>query len=187
MTAFATIDELATLLQREFTEAESERAQLLLDAASAHLRDAIGQEVFPTQSVTYVAYPSFGREDLPQWPVVSVDSVERDGVPVAFTYRPGFILVSGDDPCDVTFTFGAAVAPPELNRLTLALASQALPILEMGLGVSVGGLSSIALDDFRAAFADGGEGTGVTLTPHARQAVQRSFGRGGVTVVEVSG
>ena len=187
MVAFATLAEFETLTQRTFTNGEVERVEALLEAASDHLRSVIGQQVFPRQTVTYTAYPSFGREDLPQWPVVSVGAVERDGVPVSFKYRPGFITVGSDEPCDVTFTFGVAEAPAELSRIVLALTSQALTVLEMGLGASVGGLSSIALDDFRAAFADGGAGTGIAMTAHAEAAVRRAWGRGDVSVVEASG
>lgn len=184
MVAFATVDDLAVLTGRTFTSAQEEQAQALLDAASAYLRSVIGQEVYPATTSTYVAYPQGGREDLPQWPVVSVDSVQRDGVDVEFTYRPGFILVDCDEQVDVTFTWGYASAPAELNRLTCVLAGQTLTTVELGLGLSAGGLSSVAIDDFKAAFADGGEGTGMTLSPHAELAVKKQFGQGGVQIVE---
>ena len=187
MDAFATLEEFETLTQREYVEGEAERVAALLEAASDYLRGVIGAVVFPRQTVEYTAYPTFGREDLPQWPVARVDSVKRGDVDVAFTYRPGFIMVRGDEPCDVTFTFGATEAPAELNRVTKALASQALTIIEMGLGVSVGGLSSVSLDDFRAAFADGGEGAGISLAPQAEASLRRQFGRGDLSIIEVSG
>jgi hypothetical protein len=50
----------------------------------------------------------------------------------------------------------------------------------------VGGLSSVALDDFKLAWADGGEGSGMTLTKHAEAAVRRQFGQGGITVTETA-
>lgn len=184
MTAFATHVELAALLKRTFTVPEQAWVTELLDAASSYLRGEIGQLVFPRTTSTYVAYPNGGREDLPQWPVVSVDAVERGGVDIEFTYRPGYIKVRGDDPCDVTFTWGFEDAPSELNRLACVLVSAALLPLEQGLGLSVGGLSSVALDDFKVAFADAGAAAGMVLPPIQLASIRRQFGRGDVTVVE---
>lgn len=183
MTAFATYQELATALNTEFGD-EKKQAIMLLEAASDHLRHVIGQDVYPQTTSTYTAYPTFGREELPQWPVVAVVSVQRDGVDVPYLYRPGYIVVADDDPVDVTFTWGVASPPPELKRLTIALAAQALQMLETTGALTAGGLSSLAIDDFRAAFADGGEQTGISLSPHAEKSVRKVWGRGDVTVVE---
>lgn len=184
MTAFATVSDLETLLKTTYTGDDKTQVEALLDAASGHLRFVIGQAVYPETTSTYTAYPSFGREDLPQWPVVSVGTVTRDGVAVPFTYRPGYIMVAGDDPVDVTFTWGLTAAPDELKRLTLVLAAQALQMFETTGALTAGGLSSLAIDDFRAAFADGGAETGISLTPHAERSIRRQFGRGGISVVE---
>jgi len=184
MVAFATVEDLEALLKTTYVGADRVQVEKLLEAASGHLRFVIGQDVYPVTTTTYTAYPTFGREDLPQWPVVEVVSVQRDGVDVKFTYRPGFILVANDDPVDVTFTWGVAEPPAELNRLTCVLAAQALQMFESTGALSVGGLSSLSIDDFRAAFADGGAETGVALSPHAEKSVKRAFGRGDVIVME---
>jgi len=184
MTAFAEVSDLEVLLKTTFDGDDAEQVEALLEAASDHLRHVIGQDVFPQTQSTYTAYPTFGREDLPQWPVVSVDAVERDGVPVEFSYRPGFITVKGDDPVDVTFTWGVDEAPAELKRLSLVLAAQALSMFEVTGALSAGGLSSLSIDDFRAAFADGGSETGVALTKHAARSIRERFGRGDADVVE---
>lgn len=185
MTAFATVEDLEVLLKTSFEGDDIAQVEALLEAASGHLRFVIGQDVFPTTTSTYTAYPSFGREDLPQWPVVDGSvAVTRDGVPVEFRYRPGFIVVRDDDPVDVTFTWGYATAPEELKRLTLVLASQALNMFETTGQLSAGGLASLAIDDFRAAFADGGAETGIALTPHAERSIRRTFGRGDISVIE---
>lgn len=184
MTAFATVDDLEVLLKTSYEGDDISQVDALLEAASDHLRFVIGQEVYPRSTSTYTAYPTFGREDLPQWPVVSVDAVERDGVPVEFRYRPGFILVSSDDPVDVTFTWGFDVVPGELKRLTTVLAAQALQMFEVTGALSGGGLSSLSIDDFRAAFANGGETTGISLTKHAERSIRNTFGRGDVGIVE---
>lgn len=185
MAAFATADELGKTLNREFgAGVETEWINGLLADASAHLRSVIGQEVFPTTTSEYVAYPSGGRIDLPQWPVVAVVTVKRDGAAIDHTYRPGFIMVSSDEPCDVTFTWGYASAPPELKRLACVLVSQALLPLENNLGLTAGGLSSVAIDDFKLAWADAGASSGMTLTQHSENAIRRQFGQGNISMVE---
>lgn len=187
MTAFATVEQLGNLLGRDFPAEEVSHVEYLLESASSHLRSVIGQLVFPETVSTYTGYPDAGREDLPQWPVVSVDTVTRNGAPIPFRYRPGYITVAGSAPIEVTFTWGLKEAPKELSRLACVLAGQALTTLELGLGVTAGGLSSIALDEFKAAFADGGAATGMVLTPHAEAGIRSQFGRGGMTVLETNG
>lgn len=185
MVAFATAAELGKKLKRTFAPGyETEWIDELLSDASDHLRSVIGQEVYPQTTSTYVAYPSGGRVDLPQWPVISVGAVERDGKAVAHTYRPGFIVVGSDEPVDVTFTWGYEVAPKELKRLACVLVSQTLIPLEAELGLSAGGLSSVAIDDFKLAWADAGEASGMSLTTHAEAAVRRAFGQGNIDVIE---
>lgn len=184
MTAFATVPDLEALLKTTYEGDDITQVEALLDAASGHLRHVIGQDVYPTTTTTYTAYPTFGREDLPQWPVVKVESVTRGGVDVPFTYRPGYLMVRGDEPCEVTFTWGVSTVPAELKRLTCVLAAQALQMFETTGALSAGGLSSLGIDDFRAAFADGGEQTGISLSPHAEKSIRRAFGRGDVIVTE---
>lgn len=186
MTAFATAAILGKKLRRTFTPgAETEWIDGLLADASAHLRSVIGQEVYPRSQSTYLAYPVEGRVDLPQHPVVSVDAVERDGSPVGFIQRPGFILVSGDEPVSVTFTWGYLALPKELERLACVLVSQVLIPLEAKIGLTAGGLSSVQLDDFKLAWADAGASSGMTLTPHAEALVRNQFGASATTTVDV--
>lgn len=185
MTAFATAAELGVKLNRTFAVgAETAWVDSLLADASDHLRSVIGQQVYPVTTSEYVAYPSGGRVDLPQWPVVSVTSVKRLGVVIDYTYRPGFVMVAGDDPCDVMFTWGYTAVPNELKRLACVLVSSALLPLEQKLGLTAGGLSSIAIDDFKIAWADAGEQSGMTLTAHAEAAIKQQFGQGGIHVLE---
>lgn len=183
MTAFATNSDVSKTLNRTFTPDEQSWIDELCEQASSYLRSQIGQEITPQQQVTFTDWPDHGRVDLPQYPVVSVDAVQRDGADILYCYRPGYILVSGDDPVDVTFTFGLMQPPNELQRLTIVLVSSSLTTLELGLGVSVGGLSSIALDDFRAAFANGGTETGMTLPAPQLAAVKARYGRGDIEQV----
>lgn len=184
MDAFAAVDDLAALLNREFTDAEEEWMLVLLESASTYLRDVIGQQVYPQTLVEYTDWPTAGRVDLPQYPVVSVTSVERDSAPIDYEYRPGYILVDCDDPVDITYTFGYATAPDRLRDLACVLVSSALLTLEAQLGLTAGGLSSVALDDFKLAWADAGEQSGMSLPEIQKADLRRSFGRGGATIVE---
>lgn len=185
MEAFATADDLASRLNRVFTAEEETWIDGLLADASDHLRSVIGQIVYPSSQSTYTAYPVEGRVDIPQHPVVSIDAVERDGEAVDYTARPGFILLDGDEPVSVTFTYGYADPPNELVRLACVLVSQTLLPLEAQLGLTAGGLSSVQLDDFKLAWADAGEGSGMSLTSHAEANVRRAFGASANTTVDV--
>jgi len=182
--AFAEADDVAARLNRVLTEEESAWVVVLLEDASAYLREVIGQQVCPVTQSEFVAYPDAGRVDLPQWPVVSVDVVERDTVAVDYTYRPGYITVGSDDPVDVTFTWGCVEVPPLLKALACVLVSQSILAVETTGSLSFGGLSSIALDDFRAAFSNGGAESGMVLPKVQQSLIRARFGQGDLAVVE---
>ena len=61
------------------------------------------------------------------------------------------------------------------------------PPLEAKLGLTVGGLSSAQIDDFRLAWADGGEGSGMSLPERLATALRQTYGQGAVYVVETRG
>jgi len=175
--AFATVSDLSARLNRTFTVGEEPWITTLLEDASTYLRDIIGLQIYPQESVTFSAWPDgSGEVVLPQQPVVSVDAVEMDGLAIDYEYRDGVITVAETDPIDITFTFGYATAPDGLKRWACVLVSQALVPLELNLGLTVGGLSSVALDDFKAAFADGGEGTGMSLSDRNIALIRRQYG-----------
>ena len=181
--AFATYQDLEKRLNRTFTEAEQAWITTLLEDASTYLReDVIGLQVFPQSTVTFTARPANGEVVLPQQPVVEVVSVTSGGEPVSFSVEDGSVFVSGCDEVAITFTFGYEQAPEGLRRWACVLVSQALVPLEMKLGLAVGGLSSVAIDDFRVAFADGGEATGMTLTDRNVELIRAQY-RGTATVV----
>lgn len=183
--AFATYEDLGLLLNRTFTTGEQPWITALLESASTYLRGVIRQQVYPQTTSTYTDYPLGGRVDLPQWPVVSVASVQRDGVDVSYKYRPGYLYcIDCDDPVDITFTWGYATPPDELVRLTCVLVSSTLLTLAANLGLTAGGLSSVALDDFKAAWADGGASSGMVLPDIQQEAIRAQFGRGDMTIVE---
>jgi hypothetical protein len=182
MTAFATPDELATRMKRVFTLEEQDWILALLDDAAAFLRGVMKAAVYPVTTSIYVAYPSGGRVDMPQPFVVSVDSVERDGVAVDFTRREDFIYVDSDEAVDVEFTYGLAAAPADLIGLNCALVSGQIGLVEADLGLQIGGLSSVALDDFKIAFADGGALTGLALPDPQLRYLRETYGSTGWVV-----
>lgn len=184
MEAFTDAEAVGARLNRTFTEEEEAWVETLLVDASAYLRAVIGQNVYPITVSTFTGWPVQGRVAIPQSPVVSVDAVERDSGPVSYKYRPGYITVDCDDPVDVTFTWGYAEAPDLLVSLSAVLVSQAILAVETGTGLTFGGLSSVALDDFRAAFSNGGAESGMVLPRIQQELIRREFGRGDVTVVE---
>jgi hypothetical protein len=181
--AFATYSDLSSRLNRVFTGQEEAWVTVLLEDASTYLRDdVIGQQVYPQTTSTFSTWATGGRIDLPQSPVVSVGAVTQAGVAVDFDRRDSAIYVVEDVETTVTFTFGFVSAPESLMRWACVLVSKTLIPLELNLGLTVGGLSSVALDDFKASFADAGESTGMTLSPRNVELIRDRFSRG-TTVV----
>ena len=182
MDAFATYEDLEARLNRVFSVDEQEWITTLLEDASTYLReDVIGLQVYPQTTATFTAWASNGEVVLPQQPVASVGSVTQGGEDVEFTHRDGVLYLEDIDcdlPVSVTFTFGYLLPPDGLRRWACVLVSQTLTTLELNLGLSVGGLSSVALDDFRAAFADGGEQTGMSLSDRNVNLLRRQFNPG---------
>lgn len=181
MDAFALYTDLESRLNRTFTAPEQSWITTLLEDASTYLRDdVLGLQVFPQSTSTFTAYPDGGRVDIPNPPLISIGAVVRAGVTLVldtdYTRRDSTLMFTSDDPVDITFTYGYAVAPESLKRWACVLVSQALIPLEQNLGLSVGGLSSIALDDFRVAFADAGELTGITLSDRNIALLRQQFG-----------
>jgi hypothetical protein len=182
--AFATATDLAARLNRTFTEAEVVWINTLLEDASAYLRDdVLGLQVFPQATATFVAYPDGGEIDLPQSPVVSVDSVKVNGTETGYTRHDNTLYVATSEPVTVTFTYGYETAPASLTRWACVLVSQALIPLELKLGLTAGGLSSVAIDDFKASFADAGEATGMQLSERNIAQLRASYGVASTHVV----
>ena len=183
MTAFATHEDLAIRMKRSFTADEQAWVTELLEDAASFLRGCMGRaQVYPVTQSTFTAWPIGGRVDLPQPFVVSVDAVTRDGVPVAFTRREDAVYTRYDDECQVTFTYGLAEPPRDLMGLNSALVSSQIGLVEADLGLQVGGLSSVALDDFKIAFADGGALTGLALPEPQLQYLRNAYGSTGWVV-----
>lgn len=188
MDAFATYTDLELRLNRTFTTGERTWITALLEDASTYLRDdVIGQIVYPQTTSTFTAYPDGWQVVLPAEPVVSITSVTRDGTALVldtdYTRRDSTLTFTSDDPVVITYTWGYAEAPESLKRWACVLVSQALLPLEQNLGLTVGGLSSVQIDDFKAAFADAGEMTGITLSDRNVKLLRDQFGPRNMTVI----
>lgn len=180
MDAFATFSDLGLLLNRNFTFAEQPWITGLLESASTYLReDVIGQQVYPQTTSTFLAWPDGdGTVTLPQFPVIAVTAVTADSVPVDFVWRDDHIETSQTGQVAVTFTYGYATPPAGLTRWACVLVSQALIPLELNLGLTVGGLSSVAVDDFKAAFADAGDAAGMQLNDRNIELIRSQYASG---------
>lgn len=184
MDAFAKVGDLEALLNRSFNgTGETTWVTALLESASAYLRDVIGQQIYPQTSSTFKAWPgTMGAVILPQHPTISVTSVKRDGVEIPFTWRDDRVETNQSDQVEITFTYGYEKAPAGLTRWACVLVSQTLLPLEQKLGLTAGGLSSVAIDDFKLAFADAGEQTGMALSDRNIDLIRRQYSQGSVWV-----
>lgn len=178
MAAFATYQDLETRLSRVFSAPERLWVTELLEDSAEYMRGIIGEQVYPPKQFTFDAWPDMGWVDLPASAVQSVDSVVRDGVPVTWARRQNRVHVGCSDSVTVTVTVGFSTAPRDLVALNCAMVSSQLMLVEAGLGLHVGGLSSVALDDFKVAFADAGEQTGMTLPAIQREYLRTRYGSG---------
>ena len=178
MQAFATYADLEARLNRTFTLGERAWVSTLLEDASTYLRDDVlgGQQVFPQASSTFTAYPDAGWIELPQHPVITVTAVTRGGVSIPFTRRDESVRVDSSEACDVTFTYGYQSVPDTFVRWACVLVSQTLIPLELKLGLTLGGLSSVALDDFKVAFASGSESAGMELSQRNIDSLRARYG-----------
>jgi hypothetical protein len=182
--SFATFEQFAARTKRTFTDEEKPLIEALLEDASTYLRDVIGADLYPRRTVTATLWPSVdGTVTLPR-PVHGITSVTRDGRAVDYSRADDVTLCGvGSGPVEATFDYGFTDPPAELTRWTITLAFQALVAVELELGVTGAGLSSLGVDDFRASFADGGEHTGITLSDRNADRLRRSFGGASFVVV----
>lgn len=185
MTAFATYQELEKRMSRTFTIAERTWITELLEDTAEYMRGIIGEQVYPPNQVTFEGWPDQGWVDLPATVIRSVDAVTRDGHSVDWSRRLNRVRVGCNGPVEVTISVGYSSAPRDLIALNCALVSSQITLVEAGLGLQLGGLSSVALDDFKIAFADAGERTGGMSMPEPQQEYLRN--RYGASVFTTGG
>lgn len=182
---FATATDLAAALKRTFTPEESEWATARLAAATEFMRGHMGGvHIAPVRTSTYTAYPVAGKVQIRQPYVHSIDAVIYQGQPAAFTRYQDTIKLQAfnADAVDVTFTHGLAEVPADLKELCIGMVASQVKAVESGLGMSIGGLSSLQLDDFKVGFADGGDKTGLYLADHHIRYLQQRYGVSGWTM-----
>lgn len=176
MDAFATADQLAAAMKRTFTVDEVVWVTALLQQAAGIMRGLMHSQVYPSSQSTYRAYPVGGRVALPQGFIRSIDAVQCGGVDATYTRFEDTILVDDNVPLDLTITSGLDVAPEDLIAINCALVSAPMMTIEAGIGLTAGGLSSVALDDFKAAWADGGASSGMTPSPFTQTYLEDTYG-----------
>lgn len=188
---FATPEDLAARLGRAVWapgSVERSQVQVLLADATAHLREVIGWQVSPAVTVT-TRVPAGGDNvvRLPGVPVTAVTSITSGGVTIAAsTYElvDGAVEFTSGRPigATITYTVGYTAPPPDLVSWTCVLASQALSaVADLG-ALGGGGVSTVAIDDFRKSWADGGDGAGFVLPARVEEKLRVRYGAGGVHV-----
>ncbi|AIX99778.1 hypothetical protein ART_0180 [Arthrobacter sp. PAMC 25486] len=178
MEAFATIDDLSTRVKRVYEDDEVPSVEAALEDASEYLRDLIGQNVYPQQTATFRTRVRAGDLlDLPQQPVVAVDSVTIGGSAVVADMADGGFYVHTSGIAEVTFTYGFSEVPGALKLWTCVLASQAIELVETLGTLGTGGLSSTGVDDFRRAWADAGANAGYALPERQEVKLVERYGR----------
>jgi len=178
MTGFATVANLQDRLKKTFTGADIAWAQTLLDDASEHLRSVLGWQVYPAATVTVRTKANAGDfYRIPVQPVQSIGTVKVDGNTVTVDEFDGGIQFDDDQGiAEITFTAGYNSVPPVLRSWTCVLAAQAIDaVTKLGM-LSSAGLSSVAIDDFKMAWADGGEGSGYVLPDRVVEKLRESYG-----------
>jgi hypothetical protein len=178
MASFATVADLQTATKKTYTGQDITWVTELLEQASAHLRTILGWQVYPPTAMTYRTriracefYP------LPVQPATLTSVVLTDGTVVVTDHFDGGFEPETGGTAVVTFTAGYAAAPPDLKSWTIVLASQVIDVVSKLGMLSSGGLSSVAIDDFKMVWSQTGENTagyGVPETVAAR--LKESFG-----------
>jgi len=181
MTAFATYSDLGTRMKRVFTEEEQPWITSLLDDAAALMRGAMRSPVYPPAEWAYTAYPHGGRVDLPDF-VNDIVSVQQDSADIAYRRFEDTVTVDCGGPVHVTLNVGLTDPPADLLAINCVLVSGAILTVEAGIGLTAGGLSSVALDDFKAAWADAGAASGMALSEATCDYLESHYGRTGWVV-----
>lgn len=126
--ALATISQLESWMQVDPGTLPAS-ASTVLDTVSAIVR-AEARLSFTRGTSTVTLYPVDGCVDLPQRPVVSVDSVTRDGVTLVadtdYVLRRDRLYLNGSAAVSVTFTHGYASVPGDVLAVVLTAAQRVL-------------------------------------------------------------
>lgn len=186
MTAFATYTDLGVRMQRTFTAGEQPWITALLEDAAGLMRGVMRQQVYPVVEAEYTAYPVGCRVALPQAFIRTIDTVVQDGTTLtlsedgsdtdSYTRFEDALHFPNNYPVTITVTYGLDAAPQDLIAINCVIVSSAILTIEAGTGLTAGGLSSVAIDDFKAAWADAGEQSGLTIPPLTADYLTKQYG-----------
>jgi hypothetical protein len=172
--AFASVDDLATFLQRDLTEL-TDAADLALELATAAIQAEAGQQL-TLASETITVAPVGAVVLLPELPVQAVTAVVVAGVtldPDDYSVSTLGILRRTDgaawtDPVTVTYTHGFAAIPEDLRAVCVQAAARVLR--------NPGGVQAETIGQYSVTYARGdgsGGGGGVLLAGDERTLVRR--------------
>lgn len=166
-----------------------------LQAASDEIRSVLGQQI--TRNSTTAILP--GVEDywleLPQLPVVSVQSVTMNNAPVTdyrliqnklyrwFGWQDLFIIFEPRT-VSVAYTHGYVTVPGDLVTLCCSLASVGMAQAATGTMGHIPGMTSEAIDDYKAGW-DPAAPPVITIPPATVARLRAKYAGGGVTAVVV--
>jgi hypothetical protein len=131
--AFATVEDLATYMARDFSAAETATATQALDIATANIQRYTGQTITATPNQTVTLRPdTFHPTILLQRPVTNIDSVVEDGVTltvnVDYYFTASGLLFRIDqnwgEKVVVQYDSGYAVIPDDIKGVCLSLAAR---------------------------------------------------------------
>lgn len=124
--ALATVSQLEAWMQAD-PGTLPDSAGMVLDVASAIIRSEARNQ-FVRKTSTLLRRPRQGVVKLPLRPVVSVDSVTRDGAPVDFIWdsEDEALYVGGYTAVSVTFTHGYGEVPRDVLAVVLTAVQRVL-------------------------------------------------------------
>jgi hypothetical protein len=181
-TSFATVADLQARTKVTYSGADGDWAQTLLNDASEHLRDILGWQVYPAAQVSYTTRLQAGTFHLfPQQPAALGSVAYRDTsgpTPASPDVFDGGFIPSKSGIATITFTAGFQAPPPSLVSWCCVLAAQVIDaVTKLGM-LGNGGLSSVAIDDFKLVWSQSAENGlgGYTLPDRVVQQLRASYG-----------
>lgn len=172
----------------------------LIRSASYAVRNAAGSPILVATST--VELPVFNGNilRLPGLPIRSVSAVSCDGIPVdgyirvaSGLYRNGGWAVNGPQAITVTYVHGYDEVPEDIVELVVSVVIAGLLAFREqsggeGFALNNGRFSSIAIDDYKEAYATGDNFeavTPMTLPPATRRWLAQRFGNASGVVTTV--
>lgn len=160
----------------------------LIGVASSTVVDAAGCQIKEARSTVTVLVMPGRTVRLPGSPIRAVHSVTRDGQTVEGWLKTGTGLYSstafsGRDPFELTvdYTHGLATIPADIADLVARMVIAGLYAgRDDDLALNNGMLSSVAVDDYKEAYATGDVEivTEITLPERTKRSLRRRFGGG---------